>query len=117
MSNFGGKTGPLSRTGLALSLVILRGALTNMLAWVNDTTPSAAQAGRYRLKELLRGRVAEVASIAAVDWPHEAFLLRAHVAALAADWAGAAPAQREAGLDRLIRLLTRWLAEGEAEAS
>lgn len=80
---------PLSRSGLALSLVILRGAFTNLLASVGDTTPDAVATAVYRLRDLRDGRVREVVERSDDDYPHEAFLLRAYLAGLTADWPAA----------------------------
>lgn len=101
------------RSGVALSLVILRGKLQNTLAWVDDELPWRVETGTVQLRELRAGRVRELARDAAADWPRQVAALQAGISGLADDWATALSADRSARLLDLLALVDAWLADIE----
>lgn len=117
MSKFGAKSDPLSRGGLALSLVILRGALESLVQWADDVKPSMVETGVFRLAALRSGRVREIVSAADDEWPGHSFALQARVAQLSIEWATATPDARKWQLGGLIKLVNEWIADGEAVPS
>lgn len=99
------------RTGLPLSLVILRGSLENMLGWVDDKSAVNVETGVVRLAELRGGRVREIAAQSSDDWAGHSLTLQVGFARLADEWAIASPVQRKAQLFTLVEFLNAWDAE------
>lgn len=103
----------VGRTGLPLSLVILRGSFENMLGWVDDESAINVRTGAVWLGELRRGRVREIAVQANDDWPSQSRALHLRVAHLADDWATCSPVERKSQLVGLVEFLNAWRAEVE----
>lgn len=98
------------RSGLALSLVILRGRLENTSAWVNDTDPTC---GAYQLADLRGDRCRLIVAQADGEWPEQCAGLVELIGAAAKGWAKQSPAERSEAIERLRRLVVAWLVECE----
>lgn len=102
------------RSGLSLSLVILRGKLLNLSLWADGSALAVAD-GAASIRELRAGRVRELCQQGADDWPGPASALSSGFARLAARWDGASPVERHRELDDLLAVVCDWLSEVDRE--
>lgn len=101
------------RSGLSLSLVILRGKLRSLSAWVDDFTPPTVETGVVLLADLRAGRVREICEQGGTHWAVHSAALRDRIAKLAGEWAKATPAERKRQVGELLDLVEKWLVEVE----
>lgn len=104
------------RTGLPLSLVILRGKLLSLSTWTHGS-PFAVADGGHMIRALRDGRVRELVDAGAVEWPEQTAAFARLWARLVVSWAKVSPDARQKLVCEVLDCVSAWIDEADGKVA